>query len=191
MPDNYGKKLTGVSTIKVVQMNKYEFTLTFSLSDTQDDPERYLDALYEAGCDDALVGTGQAGSIALEFVRKAESAAAAVNSAIASVKEAIPDAELIEVKPDLVGLTDVAEILQCSRQNIRKYMTGYADFPKPVYTGTASLWHLWELTRFSKFDFPRTIAELSRTTFEINLNIQQQRYKMAVNHNKQTHKVSG
>ena len=191
MPDNYGKKLTGVSTIKVVQMNKYEFTLTFSLPDTQDDPERYLDALYEAGCDDALIGTGQVGSIALEFVREAESAAAAVNSAIANVKDVIPGAELIEVKPDLVGLTDVAEILKCSRQNIRKYMIGYADFPKPVYTGTASLWHLWELTGFSKFDFPRTIAELSRTTFEINLNIQQHRFKIADKDNKQNQKPAG
>ena len=191
MPDNYGKRSMGVSTIKVSQMNKYEFILTFSLPDVQDDPERYLDALYEAGCDDALIGTGQVGSIALEFVREAESAAAAVNSAIANVKDVIPGAELIEVKPDLVGLTDVAEILKCSRQNIRKYMIGYADFPKPVYTGTASLWHLWELTGFSKFDFPRTIAELSRTTFEINLNIQQHRFKIADKDNKQNQKPAG
>jgi hypothetical protein len=191
MPDNYGKRLTGVSTIKVSQMNKYEFILTFSLPDVQEDPERYLDALYEAGCDDALIGTGQPGSIALEFVREAKSAAAAVNSAIANVKDAIPGAELIEVKPDLVGLTDVAEILQCSRQNIRKYMVGYVDFPKPVYTGTASLWHLWELASFKKFNFPQTIAELSRTTFEINLNIQQHRYKIADKDNKQNQKPAG
>lgn len=181
----------GVSTIKVTQMNKYEFILTFALPEAQDNPERYLDALYEAGCDDALIGTGQPGSIALEFVREAESAAAAVNSAIANVKEAVPVAELIEVKPDLVGLTDVAEILQCSRQNVRKYMVGYVDFPKPVYTGTASLWHLWELTGFKKFNFPQTIAELSRTTFEININIQQHRYKMVVKENKKEQKVAG
>ena len=92
-------------------MNQYEFTLTFSLQNAEDNPEQFLDALYEAGCDDALIGFGQPGSIALEFVREAKSAAAAVNSAIDNVKAAIPDAELIEAKPDLVGLTDVAAAL--------------------------------------------------------------------------------
>jgi len=157
-------------------MNKYEFTLTFALPEQQPDPEQYLEALYEAGCDDALAGTGQSGMIALEFTREARSAAEAVNSAIASVKAAIPDSELIEAKPDLVGLSDVADILQCSRQNVRKYMVNYAGFPKPVYSGAASLWHLCELAAFDKINLPDPLAELSRATFRLNLEIQQQRY---------------
>lgn len=180
MPGNYGKRSMDVYTLRMIRMNKYEFILTFSLPAGHEDTGQYLDALYEAGCSDALIGTGQPGTIALEFVREAESAEAAVNSAIDNVKTAVPGAELTEVKPDLVGLTDVAELLQCSRQNIRKYMVGHADFPRPVYTGTASLWHLWELANFKKFDIPQTIIELSRTTFQINLDIQQHRYKMAV-----------
>ena len=39
---------------------------------------------------------------------------------------------------DLVGLTDVAEILKCSRQNIRKYAIGYPYFPRPAVTGIIS-----------------------------------------------------
>lgn len=190
MPVSYAKRLTGVHTIKVIQMSKYEFTLTFSLPKEQEDPEHHLDALYKAGCDDALIGTGQPGSVALEFVREAESAAAAVHSAIANVKIAIPGAELIEAKPDLVGLTDVAEILQCSRQNVRKYMVHYLDFPKPVYTGMASLWHLWELAGFEKFNVPQTIAELSKTTFKINLDIQQHRYQKIIKDDGHNHKLA-
>mgnify|MGYP001561638178 CR=1 FL=1 len=190
MPGSYAKRSMGAYTIKVIQMSEYEFTLTFSLPKEQADPEQNLDALYEAGCDDALIGTGQPGSIALEFVRKAESAAAAVYSAIANVKAAIPGAELMEAKPDLVGLTDVAEIVKCSRQNVRKYMVSYPDFPKPVYTGTTSLWHLLEFARFEKFNIPCTIAELARTTFRINLDIQQLRYKKAVKDNNQNQKLA-
>ena len=158
-------------------MSDYEFTLVFSLPGAKGDPEQYLDALYEAGCNDALIGTGQAGSIALEFVREAESATAAINSAIENVKAAISGAELNEVKPDLVGLTDMAEILNCSRQNVRKYMVKYLDFPKPVHTGTAVLWHLWDVARFEKIDFPKTIVELSKITFMVNLDIQQHRFQ--------------
>lgn len=170
-------------------MNQHEFTLTFSLPGGQDDPEQYIDALYEAGCDDALIGTGLSGSIALEFSRKSDSAAAAVNSAFAQVTAAIPGAELTEAKPDLVGLSDVAEILHCSRQNVRKFMVGYMDFPKPVYTGTASLWHLWELAAFKRFKIPETLAELSKTTFKINLDIQRHRYKILTSGDHPNHKL--
>tara|TARA_R110000796_G_scaffold131969_2_gene247427 strand:+ start:222 stop:470 length:249 start_codon:yes stop_codon:yes gene_type:complete len=72
-------------------MSEYQFTLTFSLPEGYENAEQYLDALYEAGCDDALIGTGQVGSIALEFVRDAESATVAINSAIENVKTAIPN----------------------------------------------------------------------------------------------------
>jgi hypothetical protein len=166
-----------VNTIKVKQMNRYEFTLSFILRGEHQDPEYYLDALYEAGCDDALVGTGQPGSISLEFARTARTAAAAIKTAIANVKTAIPGAELIEAKPDLVGLSDIAEILHCSRQNIRKCMLKHRDFPKPAYAGTPSLWHLWEMASFEKMNIPRTVAELSQATFRINLDIQEQRYQ--------------
>jgi len=161
-------------------MNKYEFTLTFALPEQQPDPEQYLEVLYEAGCDDALAGTGQTGMIALEFTREARSAVAAVKSAMANVTAAIPTAELIEAKPDLVGLSDVADILQCSRQNVRKYMVNYAGFPKPVYSGAASLWHLCELAAFNRFKIPGPLAELSMATFRLNLEIQQRRYDKAV-----------
>lgn len=177
MPASYAGRLTAVYTIKTMQMNEYEFTLTFGLPGEQANPEHYLDALYQAGCDDAVIGTGVPGTIALEFVREAKSAAAAIKSAIANVKVAIPGAVLTEASPDLVGLTDVAAILQCSRQNIRKYMTNYTGFPKPAYTGTSILWHLWELASFEKINIPRTVAELSIATFRINLDIQQRRYQ--------------
>jgi len=156
-------------------MNEYEFTLTFSLPDTQDDPERYIDALFESGCDDAIAGTGTPGTITLDFTREADSATHAIESAIQNVREAIPEATLIEAKPDLVGLTDIAEILGCSRQNIRKYAVGYPDFPRPAVSGKFQLWHLWEIARFEKLSIPETITEISRVVWKLNLDLEKRK----------------
>lgn len=162
----------------VTMMSEYEFTLTFALPDDQENPEYFEDALYEAGCDDAIVGTGTQGSIALDFVREAPSAEQAVNSAIENVLQAIPGSELTEAKPDLVGLTDVAQILQCSRQNVRKYMMTYKDFPRPIHSsGKVQLWHLLEIALFPKFTVPKALIETARTTFRINLDIQKHHFE--------------
>src|SRR5665213_3521009 len=120
-------------------MTSYEFMLNFTLPHRDDSPERYLDALYDAGCDDALVGVGQYGMIGLNFSRTATSAEEALRSAIENVREAIPGAYLVQAGPDLVGLTEMADIFGFSRQNMRKYATGQAGgqeaFPLPVVLG--------------------------------------------------------
>ena len=102
--------------IKHFGMNKYEFTPTFLLLNSMDDSQQYLDALYIAGCDDALVCTSQSDRISLAFLREAESAKAGIKTAIENVNTAIPGAELIEASPDLVGLTDIAEILKVRKR---------------------------------------------------------------------------
>lgn len=124
-------------------MSEYEFILKFRLADAEADPDDHVVALIEAGCDDAAIGIGQLGRIALDFTRKAESADEAIASALRAVRLAIPGAELIEVSPDLVGLTDVADLLGCSRQNIRKLVIkNMATFPIAVHEGSLMLWHL-------------------------------------------------
>lgn len=78
-------------------MKEFEFTLKYSLPDTKFLPDIYIAQLGEAGCDDALIGIGQAGRIALQFNREAQTALDAILSAINDVKHEIPDAYLIEV----------------------------------------------------------------------------------------------
>ncbi|CAN1209772.1 DNA-binding protein [Tumidithrix helvetica PCC 7403] len=87
-------------------MTEYDFTLKFNLQNFQADPNDYVEKLYESGCDDSLIGVGKKGCIALNFVRAASSAYKAISRAISDVKRVIPHATLIEVTPDLVGLTD-------------------------------------------------------------------------------------
>ncbi len=94
---------------------EFTFTLKYQLTTSDTDIDALIEQLVEEGCDDALVGFGQSGRIGLEFVREASNAREAVGSALADVRRAVPDAKLIEATPDLVGLTDVAELMGASR----------------------------------------------------------------------------
>jgi len=155
-------------------MHEYDFILKFRLPETDVDPERYVDALAEAGCDDATIGIGQRGRIALNFTREARSALDAVRSAVRDVKRAIPGVQLVEASPDFVGLSDVADLVGCSRQNIRKLMiTNAATFPVAVHEGTQSLWHLrpvldW-FAETQKRPIDRALIEVSEVTMKVNI----------------------
>jgi len=166
-------------------MSKYVFMLNFSLPDRDADPEDYLDRLFLAGCDDASVGVGKRGFIGLDFAREAENAESALRSAITNVEEAIPGAVLIQAGPDLVGLSEMAEIFGFSRQNMRKYAVGQSaatsDFPLPVITGESSLWHLAEIASWLRLNTqvfpPKEVTEVSRAAALINFRIEETRMK--------------
>lgn len=72
------------------------FTLKYQLLSDENDMDAIMDRLAEAGCDDALVGVGQPGHLALEFVREASSVHGAMAGAIEDVRRAVPNARLIE-----------------------------------------------------------------------------------------------
>ena len=153
---------------------EYTFTLKYQLSAQDCDHENIVERLGAAGCDDALVGIGQPGRIALEFVREAETAKAALISALADIKHAVPSAKLIEASPDFVGLTDVAELVGVSRQNMRKLMVNHAtSFPAPVHEGSAAVWHLTDVLSWLQakggYLLTPAVVEIAATTMQINL----------------------
>jgi len=78
---------------------EFEFTLKFTLTTDSPGVDELVECLGAAGCDDALVGTGQSGRISLEFTREADSKKLAIFSALADAKRAIPTAKLLEVAP--------------------------------------------------------------------------------------------
>lgn len=162
----------------------WDFFLSFRLPLDGSEPEAWVDRLYEAGCDDALVATGRLGFVGLRVTRAAETAQAAIDSAIADVLTAIPGAELTEIEPDLVGLSDIAERLGRSRQNIRKYLDGEiksvtVPFPMAVASGTTSLWRLLEVLQWfdAHTDLKPTpsLLELARAVARTNGAVQQRR----------------
>lgn len=106
------------------------------------DLDAVAERLGETGCDDAMVGMGMPGRLGLDFIRESKSAEAAMRSALSDIRRALPSAELIEAVPDFVGLSDAADVVGVSRQNLRKLMVKHASFPAPVHMGTTTLWHL-------------------------------------------------
>lgn len=154
----------------------YEFVLKFTVGDADTDPSQFFSALGEAGCTDALVGVGQMGVIGFDFARTAPSAREAVSSAIGDVKSAIPEAILIEATPDLVGLTEVADLLGFSRQYMRKLAYSHPrTFPAPIHEGKPSMWHLFSVLRWAETDRKRkvdaSLADLARQTMSVNVAI--------------------
>ncbi|MFU8784530.1 DNA-binding protein [Aliidiomarina sp.] len=154
-------------------MKEFEFTLKFSLPDSTQDPQDYIDALGESGCDDAIIGIAQKGRVALQFTREASDAFSAVTSAIEDVKSAIPDAKLIESTPDLVGLTDIAKLMGVTRQYLRKLETTKINFPQPVHSGKVAIWHLsnflqwYEVSQRKQVNI--TIKEIASANMQINI----------------------
>lgn len=100
-------------------MNEYDFTLKFVIpKDLKTDDSS--SQIFAGGCDDAIIGVGVAGRLALNFVRESNNATEAIRSALSDIQKIIPQAKLVEIGPDLVGLSEAGEQLNMSRQYLRK-----------------------------------------------------------------------
>jgi hypothetical protein len=76
---------------------EFEFGMRFKVVAEGADSNDRVERLGEAGCADAVLGTGQPGRVALDFTREARSVKDAIISALRDVKKVLPNAELIEV----------------------------------------------------------------------------------------------
>lgn len=109
----------------------FEFDIVVALPKGFEDDDAIMDALFAAGCDDAVVGLGASGLVGLGFTRAGEEAEIVISQTVMQVLSALPKgAQLREVKPDLVSLADVAARLSVSRQALQK-----RDMPPPSLGG--------------------------------------------------------
>lgn len=114
-------------------MNTYDFMLILEGADITD--LAHVNALYEAGCDDALFGT-TAGVQYGHFSREAPSVSDAIFSAIEQVENAVPGLQVVRVEPDeLVTAAEIGKRTGRSRESIRllsQGKRGAGDFPFPA-----------------------------------------------------------
>ena len=96
---------------------EFEFDLVFVLPTPAPDEGALLDALHEAGCDDAVIGIGRPGCIGLAFIRPGRDAEAVIVEALRQAATALPKGSgLREVRPDFVSLADVAARMPLTRR---------------------------------------------------------------------------
>lgn len=75
-----------------------EFDVTIGLPDLDaDKTDQRIDALYEAGCDDATIACGRAGFFVAMFNREGPKDKA-VASALADIAKALPGAEVTKIE---------------------------------------------------------------------------------------------
>jgi hypothetical protein len=124
----------------------YEFTLLVAGADVQTDEA--LNALAEAGCDDATVGSS-GGVQHLDFDREAASYLEAVLSAIDDVETAVPGVRVVRILPDeYVSLAEIAQRTGRTRESARLLSIGERGpgaFPPPAARG-AERNKLWRWT---------------------------------------------
>ena len=113
-------------------MSNWSFTLIVEGEDLQSDET--FNALFEAGCDDALVGRTN-GTQYMDFDRDAETLTDAVLSAVADV-ESVPGLQVVRLEDsDLVSMAEIAERTGRTRESIRLLVNGErgpGNFPLPV-----------------------------------------------------------
>jgi len=111
----------------------HSFTLILAGPSPQE--EANLDALFEAGCDDATFGERD-GVYVADFDRAARSFSEALASAINDVESAVADLRVVRVEPEeLVTASEIATRLHRTRESIRllfESQRGAGDFPRPV-----------------------------------------------------------
>jgi hypothetical protein len=119
----------------------------FSLKVNREVTDAEMEALFEAGCDDAAVETGPLGTT-IEFDREAPSLAVAITTAVRDV-EKVPGLLVVGLAcANMVTLLDIAQRAGVTREAARLWATGQrggGDFPPAVImtTGGERLWD-WE-----------------------------------------------
>ncbi len=137
-----------------VEMAKRDYEFSLILSGVPELTRDVLDAFFEAGCDDALIGIRDGIAFA-DFCREADSCQEALLSAIRDVEAA--GARVEHVEPDeLVTMSEIARRLDITREGVRKRvagMRGPGNFPPPIgnLTQRSPLWRwsdvvLWHQT---------------------------------------------
>lgn len=123
-------------------MTTHTFTLIVDGPDLQTD--ELIDAVHDAGCDDALIGRADGVQFA-DFDRDADSLQDAVLSAVSELESIEGVSVLRLADAGLVSMADIADRTGRTRESVRLLIAGErgpGGFPPPV-TDPRSRYRLW------------------------------------------------
>lgn len=168
-------------------MPVFEFSLVTS-ADESIEHAVLEDALFEAGCDDALL-VRRDSVWSLDFDREAETLLEAVMSAIEDVEHARVSLSVLRVEPDeLVTASQIAERTGRSKESIRLLAAGRrgrGGFPVPV-RGATSRTRLWRWSEVAAWMATHDESgddksvERARTITTINAALELRRSRKAI-----------
>jgi predicted DNA-binding transcriptional regulator AlpA len=142
-------------------MPNHSFTLLVDRADLLS--YRALDALYEAGCDDATFG--ERGPIQYaDFNRERATLTEAIITAIGDIEGAVDRARVVRIEPDeFVSLSAIAKRTGRSRESIRllsEGLRGPGGFPAPErwVDARTTVWHWAEVAEWFEQRLGETVA---------------------------------
>jgi len=156
-------------------MTNHQFTLIVEGPDLQD--PAHVDALYQAGCDDATVGRiGE--TQYLDFGREAPRFGEAVASAMRDVEGAVRGARVIRLEPDdLVTMAEIAQRTGRTRESIRLLVAGErgpGGFPAPAthFRERQRMWRWAEVATWfaTSYGESHTVGDPGRWQYTTLLN---------------------
>jgi hypothetical protein len=158
-------------------MAEFEFKIFCRDIDTSDDS--FLDRLFEAGCDDALVFFKD-GYVCMDFSRVSKGAEQAVWSAIRDIERAGIGGTVERVEPDdLASLSEIARRTGVTRASLQKYARGCSkvgeDFPQPAANISGSRRELYSAAEVivwmqakKRVALPANVVELAKVIAQTN-----------------------
>ncbi len=156
-----------------------DFVFKIFCRDVDMEDESFLDRLYEAGCDDALVFFKD-GYVCLDFSRVSESAEDAILSAIKDIEHSGIGGVVERVEPDdFANLSEIARRVGVTRASLQKYARGISkvgkDFPKPIANISGAKRELYSATEVmswmhknERVGIPNHLLELTSTIAKTN-----------------------
>ncbi len=163
-----------------MKKNYASYPFTLILKKVDEHTPGLEDALYESGCDDALINFRN-GAVFLDFDRKASSLEEAVLLAIKQVEASSIGAQVMSVAPeDWVSMSELAKRLNKTRQIIflwikqERRKSALAPFPKPgmKLADKSPLWKWREVVEWLYFH--QLITEkalMEQAAFLENINV--------------------
>jgi hypothetical protein len=154
-------------------MDTYSFILLVRGADIL--AEEHADALFEAGCGDALFGERDGVQYA-DFDREADSFAHAVGSAIHAIEDTVPGAKVVRVEPDdVVTLTGIAARVDRTKESVRLLTIGRrgpGDFPAPLswVAGKNALWQWSDVSEWFRTRLGEDLPASHSAAFVAALN---------------------
>ncbi len=159
-------------------MKTYQFVLIVEGRDLQSG--EMFDAVFEAGCDDALVGCSN-GVQFVDFEREAPSAGEAVRSAVTAL-ESVSGVTVARVAgADLLSMADIAIRTGRTRESVRLLIVGKrgpGGFPPPV-TDPRNRYRLWRSSEvqqwFAEHYGEESVCPEARVVAAINAELELRR----------------